>query len=235
MIPLYLYILLGSLSIPLLFSIFFIDFIKHWKHFFLSTFIIAIIFLLWDAFFTHYGIWGFNSNYCLDIKLLKMPIEEWLFFFVIPFCSLFTHYALRHVVTNFSLSNLTTNILTLGLIVLISIVLITNLSKAYTAINGALLLATLLIGFFYYHHLLQQFFASFLIILIPFFIVNGILTGAITESPIVWYNNSENLGIRLFTIPVEDIGYAFTMLFGNLMIFESFNRKLKKLHIVSLS
>jgi lycopene cyclase domain-containing protein len=50
--------------------------------------------------------------------------------------------------------------------------------------------------------------------------VNGILTGWITDSPIVWYNDLENLGIRLTTIPVEDIGYAFSMLFGNLMIFE---------------
>jgi lycopene cyclase domain-containing protein len=55
--------------------------------------------------------------------------------------------------------------------------------------------------------------------------VNGILTGLITEIPVVWYDNAENIGTRLITIPVEDVGYAFTMLFGNLMIFDVLNRK----------
>jgi lycopene cyclase domain-containing protein len=86
------------------------------------------------------------------------------------------------------------------------------------------LLTALVIGFIFHQKLLQRFLLSFLIILIPFFIVNGILTGLITESPIVKYNDLENLGVRVFTIPVEDIGYAFSMLFGNLMIFEWLNR-----------
>lgn len=69
---------------------------------------------------------------------------------------------------------------------------------------------------------LQRFYIAFLIILIPFFIVNGILTGTGLEEPVVWYNNAENLGIRLGTIPVEDIGYAFTLLFGNVLLIERF-------------
>jgi len=28
----------------------------------------------------------------------------------------------------------------------------------------------------------------------------------------VWYDNAENLGIRLFTIPIDDISYGFFML-----------------------
>ncbi|MFT5253134.1 MAG: lycopene cyclase domain-containing protein [Flavobacteriales bacterium] len=62
------------------------------------------------------------------------------------------------------------------------------------------------------------FFLLLLIILIPFFFVNGILTGAFTELPIVSYNNEENLGLRLVPIPLENIGYAFSLLFGNFMI-----------------
>ena len=48
--------------------------------------------------------------------------------------------------------------------------------------------------------------------LIPFFIVNGILTGSFIENEVVWYNNTENLNIRLFTIPIEDSVYAFTLI-----------------------
>ena len=82
----------------------------------------------------------------------------------------------------------------------------------------------LFIALLFFRTHLQGFYASFILILIPFFIVNGILTGSFIETPIVSYNNLENLGIRLFTIPVEDIGYAFSMLFGNLMIFETLKK-----------
>ena len=64
-------------------------------------------------------------------------------------------------------------------------------------------------------------------ILIPFFIVNGILTGSFIHQEVVWYNNSENLGIRLFTVPIEDAFYAFSMLFANLILIEKFKKVFK--------
>jgi lycopene cyclase domain-containing protein len=66
-----------------------------------------------------------------------------------------------------------------------------------------------------------------MIILIPFFIVNGILTGSFIEGQVVWYNNAENLGIRIATIPIEDIGYAFNMLFMSILLIEMFKNKWK--------
>lgn len=49
-----------------------------------------IIFVLWDVWATARGHWGFNPNYVIGIKLFNLPIEEVLFFIVIPFCALFT-------------------------------------------------------------------------------------------------------------------------------------------------
>jgi lycopene cyclase domain-containing protein len=94
----------------------------------------------------------------------------------------------------------------------------------YTSVNYTILIFSLLLGFFFGIQILRRFYISFLIILVPFFIVNGILTGSFIAEPVVWYNNLENLGIRLFTIPIEDIGYAFNMLF--LVVF--LNEKFKK-------
>lgn len=45
------------------------------------------------------------------------------------------------------------------------------------------------------------------------------------ETPIVWYNNEENLGIRLATIPIEDSVYAFTMLFSSILFMHLLRKK----------
>ncbi|MFT5723414.1 MAG: lycopene cyclase domain-containing protein [Bacteroidia bacterium] len=227
MMPLYLYVLMGSAIIPFLFSIFKLDFILYWRNFVLSTTIVAVVFLIWDAVFTQYGIWGFSEDYCLGFDVLKMPIEEWLFFFVIPYCSLFTHFAFYYAYPKVKLNKKVTISISMMLMALALVLVVSNYSKAYTVINFSFLLITIAIGVRYKTALLQQFYISFMLILIPFILVNGILTGSFTETPVVWYNHSENLGIRILTIPIEDFGYAFTLLFGNLMIFDTLNRKRK--------
>jgi lycopene cyclase domain-containing protein len=63
--------------------------------------------------------------------------------------------------------------------------------------------------------------------MIPFLIVNGILTGGFTSEPVVWYNDAENLGIRIGTIPIEDISYGFDMLLMNVILYEYLKRSKK--------
>ena len=228
MAGLYLYLLLGSLLVPLLYSIFVLDIMKYWKQFSLSAIIIAILFLIWDYFFTKAGIWGFNDNYCLGINIFKMPIEEWLFFLIIPFCSLFIHYAFLYLFPSLKLKTTTTFYITIALIIISIALVLMNFSKSYTVVNFTVLTFFLLLGLIYYKILLQKFYITFLIILIPFLIINGILTGSLTVSPVVWYNDLENLGFRIHTIPIEDVGYCFSLLFGNLVIFEILKKKVNK-------
>ena len=59
---------------------------------------------------------------------------------------------------------------------------------------------------------MKIFLKSFVILLLPFLIVNGLLTGSLIEDQVVWYNDSQNLSIRIGTIPVEDVFYALLML-----------------------
>ena len=69
------------------------------------------------------------------------------------------------------------------------------------------------------------FWLAYLVHLIPFFIVNGVLTGAVTPEPVVWYNNAEILGIRLYTIPAEDTVYALTCLLLPITVMEFIQSK----------
>lgn len=223
----YLYLLLniGSLSIPLLYSFEKnMRFIKHWKAVLKSLIIVAAIFLIWDAIFTKNGVWGFNPEYHLSFLLFGMPIEEWMFFFCIPYASIFIHYSLAYFKPNLLVATKTTKIITIVLIVVSFLLAVFNMEKAYTFVNYSFLCLVLILGYFFGIQFLRRFYIAFLIILIPFFIVNGVLTGTGLEEPVVWYNNNENLGIRLATIPVEDIGYAFSMLFLNILLIEYFKK-----------
>ncbi len=217
----YLYLLLnlGSISVPFLFSFHpKLKFYKRWKSLFIGILISMLLFITWDIIFTINGIWGFNDDYFLGFKLLSLPIEEWLFFICIPYACTFTHYALLHYFPNLKLSIAVTKTMSYLLILLLLVLSIYNSTKWYTLIN--FLLAAVLIGIVIKKipNLLSRFYLTFLAILIPFFIVNGILTGSFIRNEVVWYNNLENLNIRLFTIPIEDVVYAFSLILLNLFI-----------------
>jgi lycopene cyclase domain-containing protein len=202
-------------------------FIQWWKEVFLSISIVAAFFIIWDIIFTNQGVWGFNSTYLIGFDILNLPIEEWLFFICIPYASIFIHYAFQYFLPNKKLSKPTTKIITIALIILLIITLVFNYDKAYTFYNYLLLILILSYSLFTDNKQLPIFYITFMIILIPFFIVNGILTGSFIEGQVVWYNNAENLGIRIATIPIEDIGYAFNMLFMSILLIEMFKNKWK--------
>ncbi len=76
--------------------------------------------------------------------------------------------------------------------------------------------------------ILGEFYLSFLVILLPFGLVNGILTGSFIEEQVVWYNNQEILGIRLGTIPIEDIFYGMTLVLLSYFLMETFQSRAMK-------
>lgn len=226
---LYLILNIVSLIIPLIYSFEKkMHFIKWWKEVFLAISITASLFLIWDIIFTKNGVWGFNIKYLSGINIVNLPLEEWLFFFCIPYASIFIHYAFKHFLPKKKLNKPTSNIITIFIILLLTVVIFYNTDKDYTFYNYLLLVIVLIFSLISKEKELPIFYLTFLIILIPFFIVNGILTGSFIDEQVVWYNNSENLGIRLGTIPIEDIGYAFSMLFMSIILIEKFKVIFKK-------
>ena len=226
----YLYLILdiGSVSIPLLFSVFEkkFHFIQYLFPLLISIFITTIIFITWDIWFTEIGIWGFNTDYLLGFEIINLPIEEWLFFICISFSSIFTHEVLKHFYPNIGVNDLYGYLIIFLLIGLAFVTAFTYHEHLYTVIVFNLFAVIVLIGYFVNKKELYQFLVTYLVILIPFFLVNGILTGSFIENEIVWYNNEENLGIRLGTIPIEDIFYGFSMIFMSILLFRQLlNRK----------
>ncbi|WP_435262534.1 lycopene cyclase domain-containing protein [Tenacibaculum sp. nBUS_03] len=225
---LYLILNLGSLSIPLLYSIYEKEFhfIQYIKAVILSIALIAIPFLIWDGIFTNYGVWGFNSDYHLSLSILGMPFEEYLFFFCIPYACLFTHEVLKFYLPNFTLSKGTTIIISVIVLLITSFLLLFNFGKLYTTVNFSIFILLIIYSLKKYLNILSNYLPSFMVIMIPFLVVNGVLTGSFIDEPVVWYNNKENINFRIFTIPLEDVFYAFNLLFSIQLLFNYFKKKM---------
>lgn len=186
------------------------------------------VFIPWDVIFTINGVWGFNSDYFLGVEILSLPFEEWLFFICIPFACVFTHYAVLLYFPNLKLKKVTTKAISISLVLILFVLALVNYDKWYTLVNFSLAIPLTWLVYKYNPQLLQHFLLTFLVMLIPFFIVNGVLTGSWIDNQVVWYNDAENLGIRIGTIPLEDSIYAYSMILMNLFFFEYLCSKFKK-------
>jgi lycopene cyclase domain-containing protein len=55
---------------------------------------VAALFAAWDLAATARGHWWFADQFIVGLRLLGLPVEEWLFFLVIPLCALLTYEAM---------------------------------------------------------------------------------------------------------------------------------------------
>ncbi|WP_375605025.1 lycopene cyclase domain-containing protein [Flavobacterium davisii] len=225
----YYYILLdvASFLIPFLFSFEkkWMYFIRFWKPYFISILLVGLVFIIWDIYFAYQNVWGFNDTYLLGIRWWKLPLEEWLFFLLIPYSSNFIHYSFCYFLPYIKLNKKATQNISILLFLVSSGIFILNLDKIYTASSFGLFALLMLCQSIYRWNHARQFYLSFIIIYLPFFLVNSVLTGMFTNQPIVFYNNLENLGIRIGTMPVEDSFYCFSMLYGSVILFEILKKK----------
>jgi lycopene cyclase domain-containing protein len=220
---------IGSISLPLLFSFHpKLQLYKRWKYLFPSIAIMMLLFISWDIIFVKYEIWGFNSSYFLGITIINLPLEEWLFFICIPYACVFTHYSLVYFFPKMELSKKTTSVVYVLLLTLLILLSFWFYDRWYSIVNFTYAILLLGLTYNFQKEVLQKFFLTFLVMLVPFFLVNGTLTGSFIEEPVVWYNNAENMGLRLLTIPVEDTFYAFTMILTCILLLEFFERRFSK-------
>lgn len=197
-----------------------IQFHRYFKPYLIANLVSASIFVTWDILFTKAGVWGFNEKYISGIHFYNLPLEELMFFFCIPFACLFTYHCFS-IFFRIRWSKSWTDYILLSLTFTLLIIGIMNPDRAYTSMTflstGLLLL---LFRFIFKVDWLDRLFATYLVLLLPFFIVNGILTGTGLKEPVVWYNNEENLAIRILTIPVEDVVYGFELIAITIFGFE---------------
>lgn len=225
---LYILLIVVSIFFPLILSFDKkVHFYKQFKALFAAIAIIGGVFIVWDIWFTSIGIWGFNAEHLLGINLFNLPLEEVLFFIVVPYACVFIHNtftAYWPIKTDASsLKNFT--FLWIATSLVLGFMHITHL---YTVITMFLSAGTGIVLLTKPTEYITGVWRSYGIVVFPFLVINGALTGAFTDTPVVWYNDAENLGIRVGTIPLDDLFYNFTLIVGIIMLRDSFQTKFKK-------
>ncbi len=221
----YLLINLFSISIPFIASFDRrLKFYREWKYFFPGMLLTLAFFIAWDVLYTHWGIWGFNERYLTGIDIINLPLEEWLFFITIPYACVFTYVALKYLVKKDYLGPYQKSI-SWVLIIVLAVIGVIHYDHLYTSVTFGLTAIFLLLHLYVFKSAyLGRFYFTWLFILIPFFIVNGILTGSGIEEEVVYYNDAMNMGIRMFTIPVEDSVYGMLLILMNVTFYEKFRQ-----------
>ncbi len=95
--------------------------------------------------------------------------------------------------------------------------------KEYTLLAVIFVLLALALDFILKTRLVlnKKFWIFWAVMFALMFIVNGFLTWR----PIVIYGEGFYLGIRLFTIPIEDFLFGFSLITSNIVIWEFYTRK----------
>mgnify|MGYP001048630157 CR=1 FL=1 len=192
-----------------------VRYVNNWGLAFLASLSTLIPFIIWDALVTGRH-WWFNYNYTLAVRILGLPISEWLFFITVPFACLFiweiiTYFRPKHTIVLFD------NLRLLWFLVFPLGIWLFSIGKEYT---GIVLMALATVS------LLDKFLKTDIImdrrayILFPILIgLMLIFNGYLTARPVVLYDPQYQLDFRIITIPIEDFFYGISHILLTVIVF----------------
>jgi lycopene cyclase domain-containing protein len=211
----YLYLNLFSILCPIILSFDKnVRYITKWRYSIVSIIASYLIFLPWDLYFHNLGVWWFNDKYTLGINIFGLPLEENIFFIAIPFACIFVLECVKYYLPKFvrtvdsKLNWITLLVFNIGTILLL--ILFWDKIYSFTVFGLSLILVNLSV--FLFRNYIALCLVSLFFIFIPFFLVNGALTGGFTPEPVVLYSDDFISGIRIWTIPIEDFFYNTLMM-----------------------
>lgn len=86
--------LLGTLPLELFLGV---RVYRQWRRLLLTLLPVLAVFLTWDVLAIRAGDWGYDPRQTVGVMLGVLPLEELLFFLVIPTCSVLALEAVRRV------------------------------------------------------------------------------------------------------------------------------------------
>lgn len=183
-----------------------------------ATLVVAVPFVVWDAAVAGRH-WWFHPAYVLGVEAFGLPVEELLFFVAVPLACLFTWETVLGAARVTApgprplrwLYPVAWAMVPLGLVVACNgqeytgyvLVALGVVALVDHALGVGLLLAPRALVFFG-------------VVLLLTVACNGYLT----SRPVVLYDERYALGLRLFTIPVEDFVYGLALVWGATLLYQ---------------
>lgn len=182
--------------------------------------LMAALFTVWDLAFSHSLIRTFNPNYVIGFYFLGIPFEEYLLFLLTPF-AVTVMYEYMTIVVPERMRQQNGNSFAMVLAVLflfLAMAFRQHLYTFYTCLFSSLLLQFNV--YFLKSQFLGRYFFVFAVALVPAMLIHGVLT----SHPVIQYSHTGISGIKLGTIPFEDIVLLLLQTLLVLTIFDGYKR-----------
>jgi isorenieratene synthase len=183
-------------------------FLHRWGAAWTAVAAAALPFLIWDALATGRH-WTFNPRFITGLWLGPLPIEEVLFFFTMPFACLFSWHTLFGAEVDTPRRSLKGVPLAFGALGLLGPWVQATQGLEYTALVLLALGGGALLDAVAGSRVLER--PGFLKLLGFVVVTTTVFNGYLTARPVVLYDVRYQLGVRLFTIPLEDYGFGVAL------------------------
>lgn len=175
---------------------------------------ISVPYILWDAVVAGWW-WSFNPRFILGFSLGPLPVEELLFFFVVPWSCLIIWENLKERVKG-KVSFHFERLVAVAGVILLGISVFQE--WWYSASIGGLMCLFSVISTQCGKWFEQK--ASLLYVAIVF-LLTCIFNGYLTWRPVVIYNTLTKSNLNLGTIPLEDVVYGLVLVSAVAIVYEA--------------
>jgi len=197
-----------------------VRFFRKWPQALQAILIVMVPYIVWDSLVTGHH-WRFNESLITGMHIANLPIEEILFFLTVPFACLFVWEVF--FTSQKSEAVLPSQYLWVaGFVSFFASVAFFIAGNVYTALIFLALILVMVMDVLLDVGIVRQKRSIRFLGVVTLFIL--IFNGYLTARPVVLYDESYMLGFRIFTIPVEDFFYGYTLVFLTLIFYEKFRR-----------
>jgi len=194
-----------------------IRFVSRWKSAVLAAASASVPFLIWDFAVTG-DHWWFSSDYTFNLAGLNLPPGEILFFLTVPFACLFIWEILQSGQRKVQYDKSFVLYPILYAIGILGAIILFGSEKDYTGIVLIVVgLVALVDNLSDVRILTKPFTGRYLAILTGLILI---FNGYLTARPVVMYNPEVISGIRIFTIPLEDFFYGYSLIVLGTIFYE---------------
>lgn len=213
-------LILASIGVPVLIISLYrpIRNLRNVRPLLFSIMVVDPFYIVWDELAVKYGSWSFNGKYIIGIHIWLIPLEEIIFFLVVPFATILIYEGIGLL----RLSSLNLPGWPFALIAAVFLIFaLLNFHHSYTVVSFAFAGLVILISLCIKPDLLasKRVWVYMIISYIPFIIFDHMMV----TLPVFTYGRGSIMGIRIFSIPVEEYVYVFSLLLAYILSYRFYS------------